>query len=127
MNGSRDLACGDIWTALGFEHAGVAVALSGAIADRPVLCDALARHGESAARFSQLLPSGTDIEGAFGIECEVGSREKVPSVRSDLSIRFTCGSTPRSSTSRAPVSAAPYPPSATRRDGVRSNCSAVRS
>jgi hypothetical protein len=28
--------------------------LSGAIADRAVLCDALARHGERAAIFSQL-------------------------------------------------------------------------
>jgi hypothetical protein len=107
MNGSRNLACEHIRTALGFEHAGVAVVLSGAIADRAVLCDALARHGERAAIFSQLLTSGTDIEVAFGIECEVGSREKVPSVRSDLSIRFTCGSIPRSSTSHPTISAEP--------------------
>src|SRR5277367_2274337 len=75
MNGSRNLACEHIRTALGFEHAGVAVALSGAIADRAVLRDALARRGESAAIFSQLLTSGTDIEVAFGIECEVAARE----------------------------------------------------
>src|ERR1700729_1022073 len=75
MNGSRDLARGHIRTALGFEHAGVAVALSGAIADRAVLCDALARHGERAAIFSQLLTTGTDIEVAFGIECEVAAGE----------------------------------------------------
>ena len=50
---------------------------------------------------------GTDLEVAFGIECEVGSREKVPSVRSDLSIRFTCGSIPRSSTNHPTISAEP--------------------
>jgi hypothetical protein len=50
--------------------------LSGAIADRAVLRDTLARHGERAAIFSQLHTSGTDIKAAFGIECEVGSREK---------------------------------------------------
>ena len=49
--------------------------LSGAIADRAVLCDALARRGERAAIFSQLLTSGTDIEVAFGIECEVAAGE----------------------------------------------------
>jgi hypothetical protein len=75
MNGSRDLACEHIRTALGLERAGLAVALSGAIADRAVLCDALARHGESAARFSQLLTPGTDIEVAFSIECEVAAGE----------------------------------------------------
>jgi hypothetical protein len=82
MNGSRDLACEHMRTALGLEHAGLAVVLSGAIADRAVLRDALARRGERAAIFSQLLTSGTDrlltsgtdIEVAFGIECEVGSR-----------------------------------------------------
>src|SRR3984957_5999225 len=76
MNGSRDLACEHIRTALGFKYAGVAVALSGAIADRAVLRDALARRGESAARFSQLLTPGTDIEVAFSIECEVAARER---------------------------------------------------
>src|SRR6202046_5542960 len=75
MNGSRNLACEHIRTALGLERAGLAVALSGAIADRAVLCDALARRGESAARFSQLHTSGTDIEVAFGIECEVAAGE----------------------------------------------------
>ena len=81
--------------------------LSGAIADRAVLCDAFARRGERAAIFSQLLTFGTGIEVAFGIECEVGSREKVPSVRPDLSIRFTCGSIPRSSTNHPTISAEP--------------------
>src|SRR5277367_7098050 len=75
MNGACDLACGNVRTALGFEYAGVAVVLSGAITDRAVLCDALARRGESAARFSQLLTPGTDIEVAFGIECEVAAGE----------------------------------------------------
>src|SRR6202046_1400361 len=107
MNRARDLACEHIRTAPGFECAGAAVVLSGAIANRAVLCDALARRGESAARFSQLLTSGTDIEVAFGIECEVGSREKVPSVRSDLSIRFTCGSMPRPPPSHPTIPAEP--------------------
>src|ERR1700685_533983 len=75
MNGSRDFARGHIRTALGFEHTDVAVVLSGAIADRAVLRDALARRGESAARFSQLLTAGTDIEVAFSIECEVAAGE----------------------------------------------------
>jgi hypothetical protein len=44
MNGSRDLACEHIRTALGFEHTGVAVVLSGAIADRAVLFLHAARH-----------------------------------------------------------------------------------
>src|ERR1700733_8559033 len=57
-------------------NARFAVALSGAIADRAVLCDALARRGESAARFSQLLTPGTDIEVAFSIECEVAAGER---------------------------------------------------
>ena len=57
--------------------------------------------------FLQLFAGGTDIEVAFWIEGEVGSREKVPSVRSDLSIRFTCGSIPRSSTSHPIISAEP--------------------
>src|ERR1700735_5879065 len=125
MNGSRNLACEHIRTALGLERAGLAVALSGAIADRAVLCDALARRGESAARFSQLLTPGTDIEVAFGIECEVGSREKVPSVRSDLSIRFTCGSIPRSSTSHPTISADGAPTPANPRDGVTAHCFAL--
>ena len=38
--------------------------------------------------FLQLFAGGTDIEVALWIEGEVGSREKVPSVRSDLSISF---------------------------------------
>src|ERR1700685_759710 len=75
MNGSRDFARGHIRTALGFEHTDVAVVLSGAIADRAVLRDALARRGESEARFSQLLTPGTDIEVAFSIECEVAAGE----------------------------------------------------
>src|SRR5450432_795503 len=75
MNGASDFACRNVWAALGLERAGLAVALSGAIADRAVLRDALARRGESAARFSQLLTPGTDIEVAFGIECEVAARE----------------------------------------------------
>jgi hypothetical protein len=58
MNGSRDLACEHIRTALGFEHAGVAVMLSGAIADRAVLRDALARRGERAAYFGNSIPPG---------------------------------------------------------------------
>jgi hypothetical protein len=52
VNGSRNLAREHIRTALGFKHTGVAVVLSGAIADRAVLCDALARRGERAAIFS---------------------------------------------------------------------------
>src|SRR6202042_1825751 len=107
MNGASDFACRNVWAALGLERAGVAVVLSGAIADRAVLRDALARRGERTAIFSQLLTSGTDLEVAFRIEGEVGSREKVPSVRSDLSIRFTCGSIPRSSTSQPTISAEP--------------------
>ena len=107
VNGSRNLACEHIRTALGFEHAGVAVVLSGAIADRAVLRDALARRGERTARFPQLFAPGADIEVALRIEGEVGSREKVPSVRSDLSIRFTCGSIPRSSTNHPTISAEP--------------------
>src|SRR5271154_6333362 len=75
MNGACDLACRNVRAALGFEYAGVAVALSGAIADRAVLRDALARRGESAARFSQLLTPGTDIEVAFSFECKVAAGE----------------------------------------------------
>src|ERR1700722_19158550 len=65
MNGAGDFACRNVRAALGLERAGVAVVLSGAIADRAVLRDALARRGERAAIFSQLLTSGTDIEVAF--------------------------------------------------------------
>jgi hypothetical protein len=43
--------------------------LSGAIADRAVLRDALARRGERAAIFWQLHTSRTDVEVEFGIEC----------------------------------------------------------
>src|SRR5580704_10012820 len=75
MNGASDFACRNVWAALGLERAGVAVVLSGAIADRAVLRDAIARRGERAAIFSQLLTSGTDIEVAFGIEREVASGE----------------------------------------------------
>src|ERR1700687_1047141 len=107
MNRARDFACRHVRAALGFEHAGAAVVLSGAIADRAVLRDALARRGERAAIFSQLLTPGTDIEVAFGIKDEVGSREKVTSVRSDLSISFTCASIPRSSTTHPIISAEP--------------------
>jgi hypothetical protein len=57
--------------------------------------------------FLQLFAGGTDIEVALSVEGEVGSREKVPSVRSDLSISFTCGSIPRSSTSHPIISAEP--------------------
>ena len=64
MNGSRNLACGHIRTALGFEYAGLAVVLSGAIADRAVLRDALARRGERAAIFSQLLTSVRHVRSA---------------------------------------------------------------
>src|ERR1700733_6351064 len=106
MNGARNLACGHIRTALRFEHAGVAVVLGGAIADRAVLCDPLARHGESAARFSQLLTSGTDIEVSFGIECEVGGGES-PSVRPGFSIRSPSGSIPRLPTTHPTISAEP--------------------
>src|SRR3984885_12260209 len=75
MNGSRNLACKHIRTALGFEHAGVAVVLSGAIADRAVPRDPLARRGERTAIFPQLFAPGADIEVAFGIECEVAAGE----------------------------------------------------
>ena len=47
MNRARDFAREHIRTALGFKHTGVAVVLSGAIADRAVLCDALARRGRT--------------------------------------------------------------------------------
>ena len=51
VNGSRNLACEHIRTALGFEHAGVAVVLSGAIADRAVssqpLSAVISRGGSS--------------------------------------------------------------------------------
>src|ERR1700733_5521031 len=75
MNGASYFACRNVWAALGLERAGVAVALSGAIADRAVLCDALARRGERAAIFSQLLASGTDIEVALWIEGKVAAGE----------------------------------------------------
>ena len=75
MNGSRNLACEHIRTALGFEHAGVAVVLSGAIADRAVPRDALARRGERTAIFSQLFAPGADIKIALWIEDEVAAGE----------------------------------------------------
>jgi hypothetical protein len=49
--------------------------------------------------FPQLFAARANIAVALWIEGEVGSREREPSVRSDLSISFTCGSIPRSSTS----------------------------
>jgi len=51
MNRARDFTHRHVRAALGFECAGVAVVLSGAIADRVVIRDALARLRERAARF----------------------------------------------------------------------------
>ena len=51
--------------------------LSGAIADRAVLCDVLlARRGRTRGwYFLNSLPPGQNIEVAFGIECEVAAGE----------------------------------------------------
>jgi hypothetical protein len=107
MNGARDFARRKVRTALGLERAGLAVMLARKVDHRAVLRQPVAWLGESAVVFSQLFAPGVDIEVPFSIECEVGSREKVPSVRSALSIRFTCGSIPRSSTSHPTISAEP--------------------
>jgi hypothetical protein len=56
--------------------------------------------------FFQFFAAGADIEVAFGIVGEVAAG-KVPSVRSALSISFTWGSIPRSSTSHPTISAEP--------------------
>ena len=104
MNGSRNLACEHPFgPALGFEYAGVAVVLSGAIAGsrrpsrRPRAC-----HGERAAIFSQLFASRANIEVAFGIEEAKSLREKA-SVRA---LYETCPSGSRYSSDPA----APRPP-----------------
>src|ERR1700722_2398195 len=103
----RDLACRRVWAALGLERAGLAVVLACKVDHRAVLRQPAAWLSESAVIFPQLFALGADIKIALWIEDEVGSREKVPSVRSDLSIRFTCGSIPRSSTSQPSISAEP--------------------
>src|SRR5208283_3530540 len=100
MNGAGDLACRNVRAALGFERAGLAVMLARKVDHRAVLRQPVAWLGESAVIFPQLVAPGADIKIALWIEDEVGSREKVPSVRSALSISLTCGSIPRSSTSQ---------------------------
>src|SRR5580704_7774171 len=107
MNRARDFARRNVRTALGLERAGLAVLLARKVDHRAVLRQPVAWLGESAVVFLQLFAAGADIEVAFGIEDEVGWREKVPSVRSALSISFTCGSIPRSSTSHPIISAEP--------------------
>ena len=57
--------------------------------------------------FLQLFAGGTDMKLPSGSPKAKSLREKVPSVRSDLSISFTCGSIPRSSTSHPIISAEP--------------------
>ena len=107
MNGARDLACRNVRAALRLERAGLAVLLARKVDHRAVLRQPAAWLGESAVVFPQLFAPGADIKIALWIEGEVGSREKVPSVRPPLSIRFTCGSIPRSSTSHPTISAEP--------------------
>src|SRR5271156_3622311 len=107
MNRARDFARRNVRAALGLERAGLAVTLARKVDHRAVLRQPVAWLGESAAVFSQLFAAGADIVVAIRIEDEVGSREKVPSLRSDLSISFTCGSIPRLSTSHSIILAEP--------------------
>src|SRR5580704_1655581 len=107
MNRARDFARRNVRTALGLERAGLAVLLARKVDHRAVLGQPVAWLGESAVVFLELFAAGADIKIALWIEREVGSREKVPSVRSVLSTRFTCGSIPRSSISHPTISAEP--------------------
>jgi hypothetical protein len=123
MSGARNLACRNVRAAPGLERAGFAVMLSGATADRAVPRDALTRRGERAAIFSQLpIPPG-QIWRSRSVSNVKSPREKVPSVRSALSIRPTCGLIPRSSTSQPTISAKPEPH---RRPGMRESCRTVQ-
>ena len=56
--------------------------------------------------FPQLFAARAGIAVAFGSKAKL-LRERAPSVRSDLSISFTCGSIPRSSTNHPIISAEP--------------------
>src|SRR5271169_3581070 len=105
MNRARDFARRNVRAALGLERAGLAVTLARKVDHRAVLGQPVAWLGESAVVFPQLFAAGADIKVAFLIECSL--REKVPSVRSVSSTRFTCGSIPRSSTSHPTISAEP--------------------
>src|ERR1700728_3626483 len=108
------LRAGAFWAALGLERAGLAVVLAREVDHRAFFGHSVARLRERAMIFPQLFAARANIAIARWIEGEVGSRERVPSVRSDLSISFTCGSIPRLSTSHPTISAEPSPASATR-------------
>src|ERR1700722_15195376 len=107
VNGARDLACGRVWAALRLERAGLAVVLAREVDHRAFFGHSVAWLRERAMIFPQLFAAGANIAVALRIEGEVGSRERAPSVRSALSISFTCGSIPRSSTSHPIISAEP--------------------
>jgi len=65
-------------------------------ADRaPVLCDA-SRGWRTRGDIRNSYSGQGPIEVAFGIECELARGRKFGPLRSDLSIRFTCGPIPRS-------------------------------
>src|SRR5579863_3827062 len=126
MNGARDFACRNVRTALGLERAGLAVLLARKVDHRAVLGQPVARLGESAVVFLELFAAGADIKVAFLIEGEVAAGEG--------SVRALC------LVDRVHVRLDPAlvhqppdhlgraePPSATRRDGLTANCSAVRS
>ena len=107
VNGARDLACGRVWAALRLERAGLAVVLAREVDHRAFFGHSVAWLRERAMIFPQLFAAGANIAVALRIEGEVGSRERAPSVRAALSISFTCGSIPRSSTSHPIISAEP--------------------
>jgi hypothetical protein len=106
MNGARDFEFRDVRAALGLECVGVAVLLAREVDYRVFFCHPVAWLGESAVVLPQLFATGANIKVVLWIECEVASGEG-PSMRSALSIRFTCGSIPRSSTNHPIISAEP--------------------
>src|ERR1700746_59662 len=75
MDGAWNLARRGPRTASGFQRAGVAVELAGAIEHQVVFRHANSWHGERSTMLSQLLPGRADIGIAFLIIGEVGARE----------------------------------------------------
>src|SRR5260221_13763537 len=75
MDGARDLARWGVRAALGFQRAGVAVKLAGAVEHRVVLRHTEPWCGERAAMFSELLPRRADVDVAILVVVEVSAGE----------------------------------------------------
>jgi hypothetical protein len=72
----RDLAGKSVRAALGFELADIAIQFAGAIESCALGCDAASGNGVCASELDKLFARGAGVTVPFGVEDEIGARER---------------------------------------------------